>query len=131
MSFYDVAFWTVITLFVDKILKKNVLILVIGVGTFGLALAFAGNDLVNFGVPMAAYHSFEAWSVSGIPSNEFSMEVQKSSREPFLLIISGLIMVLTLWFSKKAKLVTETEIGLSRQNDGDEKFKPIYFQKLL
>lgn len=128
------AFWTVITLFVDKILKKNVLILVIGVGTFGLALAFAGNDLVNFiGVPMAAYHSFEAWSVSGIPSNEFSMEVlsKKVPAEPFLLIISGLIMVLTLWFSKKAKLVTETEIGLSRQNDGDEKFKPNLLSKII
>ncbi len=128
------AFWTVITLFVDKILKKNVLILVIGVGTFGLALAFAGNDLVNFiGVPMAAYHSFEAWSVSGIPSNEFSMEVlsKKVPAEPFLLIISGLIMVLTLWFSKKAKLVTETEIGLSRQNDGDEKFNPNLLSKII
>ena len=128
------AFWTVITLFVDKILKKNVLILVIGVGTFGLALAFAGNDLVNFiGVPMAAYHSFEAWSVSGTPSNEFSMEVlsKKVPAEPFLLIISGLIMVLTLWFSKKAKLVTETEIGLSSQNDGDEKFKPNLLSKII
>jgi len=132
--FCMLAFWTVITLLVDKILKKNVLILVIGVGTFGLALAFAGNDLVNFiGVPMAAYHSFEAWSVSGIPSNEFSMEVlsKKVPAEPLLLIFSGLIMVLTLWFSKKAKLVTETEIGLSRQNDGDEKFKPNLLSKII
>ena len=128
------AFWTIVTFFIDRVLKKNVLILVIGVGTFGLALAFAGNDLVNFiGVPMAAYHSFEAWSASGIPANEFSMEVlsKKVPAEPLLLIISGLIMVLTLWFSQKAKLVTETEIGLSRQSDGDEKFKPNVLSKFI
>lgn len=127
-------FWTLITLFIERILKKNVLIVVIGVGTFGLALAFAGNDLVNFiGVPMAAYHSYEAWSASGLAPSEFSMEVlsKKVPAEPMLLIISGLIMVLTLWFSQKAKLVTETEIGLSRQSDGDEKFKPNLLSKII
>ena len=56
--------------------KKSVLIVVIAAGTFGLALAFAGNDLVNFiGVSMAAYHSYEAWVVSGIEASLFSMEV--------------------------------------------------------
>ena len=127
-------FWTLVTLFIERILKKNVLIVVIGVGTFGLALAFAGNDLVNFiGVPMAAYHSYEAWSASGLAPSEFSMEVlsKKVPAEPMLLIISGLIMVLTLWFSQKAKLVTETEIGLSRQSDGDEKFKPNLLSKII
>lgn len=132
--FCMLIFWSLLTLFVDRVLKKNVLILVIGVGTFGLALAFAGNDLVNFiGVPMAAFHSYEAWSASGIPASEFSMEVlsKKVPAEPVLLLISGLIMVLTLWFSQKAKLVTETEIGLSRQSDGEEKFKPNLLSKII
>lgn len=128
------AFWTLISLFIDKVLKKNVLTLVIAIGTFGLALAFSGNDLVNFiGVPMAAYHSFEAWSVSGVPATEFSMEVlaKKVPAEPLLLVIAGGIMVLTLWFSKKAKNVTETEISLSRQGEGNEKFEPNLLSKAL
>ena len=81
--------------------KKSVLIVVIAVGTFGLALAFAGNDLVNFiGVSMGAYHSYEAWAVSGIEASLFSMEVldKKVPAEPFLLFFAGGIMVLTLWF---------------------------------
>jgi len=128
------VFWTLISLFIDKVLKKNVLTLVIAMGTFGLALAFSGNDLVNFiGVPMAAYHSFEAWSVSGVAATDFSMEVlaKKVPAEPLLLVISGGIMVVTLWFSKKAKNVTETEIGLSRQGDGNEKFEPNTLSKAL
>ena len=103
------------------------MLVVIAVGTFGLALAFSGNDLVNFiGVPMAAYHSWEAWSVSGIDPSNFSMEIldAKMPAEPFLLFIAGGIMVVTLWFSKKAKTVAETEISLSRQTETHEKFQP-------
>ncbi|NVJ63675.1 MAG: inorganic phosphate transporter [Flavobacteriaceae bacterium] len=128
------VFWSLISLFIDKVLKKNVLTLVIAIGTFGLALAFSGNDLVNFiGVPMAAYHSFEAWSASGVPATEFSMEVlaKKVPAEPLLLVIAGGIMVATLWLSKKAKNVTETEIGLSRQGEGNEKFEPNALSKAL
>ena len=101
--------------------------MVIAVGTFGLALAFSGNDLVNFiGVPMAAYHSYEAWSGSGIPATEFTMEIldKKMPAEPYLLFIAGGIMVATLWFSKKAKTVAETELSLSRQGDTHDKFQP-------
>ncbi|MCB0458320.1 MAG: inorganic phosphate transporter, partial [Flavobacteriaceae bacterium] len=101
--------------------------IVIAIGTFGLALAFSGNDLVNFiGVPMAAYHSYEAWVASGEVASTFSMNVleEKVPAEPFLLFIAGFVMVITLWFSKKARTVTETEIGLSRQGEGSEKFNP-------
>ena len=121
------AFWTLLMFIIDKVFKINVLIIVIGVGTFGLALAFAGNDLVNFiGVPMAAYHSYEAWSVSGIPASEFSMEIlsEKVPTEPGLLFIAGAIMVVTLAFSKKARTVADTSIDLSRQGDGSERFQP-------
>ncbi len=127
-------FWLIFSLLFTRIFKKNILIIVISVGTFGLALAFSGNDLVNFiGVPMAAYHSYEAWAVSGIPAASFSMDVleEKVPAEPFLLFIAGGIMVLTLWFSKKARSVAETEIGLSRQGHGSEKFNPNIISRAL
>lgn len=118
----------------QKISQKSILLVIILVGTFGLALAFAGNDLVNFiGVSMAAFHSYEAWSISGIDPSLFSMESldKKVPAEPLLLFIAGGIMVVTLWFSKKAKTVAETEIGLSRQYDTHEKFKPNLFSRIL
>ena len=124
------AAFIILTLFsylFQKISQKSILLVIILVGTFGLALAFSGNDLVNFiGVTMAAYHSYEAWSISGVDPTLFSMEVldKKVPAEPLLLFIAGGIMVVTLWFSKKAKSVAETEIGLSRQNDTHEKFNP-------
>ncbi|WP_034259763.1 inorganic phosphate transporter [Altibacter lentus] len=121
------VFWTLFSFLFMKLFKKSILIVVIAVGTFGLALAFSGNDLVNFiGVPMAAYHSYEAWIASGEAASTFSMEILESKvpAEPFLLLIAGAVMVLTLWFSKKAKTVTDTEIGLSRQGEGHEKFSP-------
>ena len=128
------AFWTLLMFIIDKVFKINVLIIVIGLGTFGLALAFAGNDLVNFiGVPMAAYHSYEAWSVSGIPASEFSMEIlsEKVPTEPVLLFIAGSIMVVTLAFSKKARTVSDTSIDLSRQGDGSERFQPNFLSRSI
>ena len=128
------AFWTVLMFIIDRVLKINVLIIVLGVGTFGLALAFAGNDLVNFiGVPMAAYHSYEAWSVSGVPASEFSMEIlsEKVPTEPVLLFLAGAIMVITLAFSKKARTVAETSIDLSRQGEGSERFNPNFLSKAI
>ncbi|WP_224488389.1 inorganic phosphate transporter [Robertkochia flava] len=121
------VFWTLFSQLYSSLFKKNVLTFVIIMGTFGLALAFAGNDLVNFiGVPMAAYHSFEAWTASGVAADSYSMETlaKKVPTEPFLLFIAGGVMVLTLWFSKKARTVTETELGLARQDEGQEKFQP-------
>ena len=119
--------FTLFSYLFQKISDKSVFVAIILVGTFALALAFSGNDLVNFiGVTMAAYHSYEAWVASGVDASMFSMEVldKKVPAEPFLLFIAGGIMVVTLWFSKKAKSVAETEIGLSRQNDTHERFKP-------
>jgi phosphate/sulfate permease/phosphate uptake regulator len=124
--------WLIISYVFQAITKKTILLVVIAVGTFGLALAFSGNDLVNFiGVPMAAYHSYEAWIVSGVDATSFSMEVldKKVPAEPLLLFISGAIMVITLWFSKKAKTVAETEISLSRQSETHEKFQPNFISR--
>ncbi|MDV7186650.1 inorganic phosphate transporter [Lutibacter sp. TH_r2] len=128
------VFWALVSQIYTSLFKKNILVLIIIIGTFGLALAFAGNDLVNFiGVPMAALHSYDAWAASGVPATEFSMGVlaKKVPTESTLLFIAGAIMVVTLWFSKKAKSVTETEIGLARQGDGHEKFKPNYVSRFI
>jgi phosphate/sulfate permease len=68
------VFWSVISFVFIAFLKKNIYKLIIIVGTFALALAFAGNDLVNFiGVPIAAWQGFQEWVGSGVPANEFSM----------------------------------------------------------
>ncbi|PID95482.1 MAG: phosphate:sodium symporter [Bacteroidetes bacterium] len=127
-------FWAIISQLYTLIFKKNSLVLVIAMGTFGLALAFAGNDLVNFiGVPMAAWNSYEAWVVSGVPADEFSMGIlaKKVPTESTLLFIAGGIMVLTLWFSKKSRSVSETEINLARQGDGKERFEANFLSRLI
>ncbi len=126
--------WTLFSQLYLEVFKKNVLVIVIAMGTFGLALAFSGNDLVNFiGVPMAAYHSYEAWAVSGVAPDQFAMGslAEKVPTEPLLLFIAGAVMVLTLCFSKKAKTVAETEINLARQAEGKEKFQPNHFSRLV
>jgi len=124
---YGFIFWTILSQLLISIFKVNILKFIIIIGTFSLAMAFAGNDLVNFiGVPIAAWNSYEAWSVSGVPANEFSMGIlaEKVPSNPMLLFAAGIIMVITIWFSKKAKSVIETGVNLSRQGDGDEKFEP-------
>ena len=112
--------------------RVNIYKLIIGVGTFSLALAFAGNDLVNFiGVPIAAWQSYEAWVASGVPANMFSMEVL-STKVPtpnLLLFLAGMVMVVTLWISSKAKKVTKTEIDLARQRDTKERFQPNFISR--
>ena len=126
------ALWLIVSYIFEAVTKKTILLVVIAVGTFGLALAFSGNDLVNFiGVPMAAYHSYEAWAASGVEATLFSMGVldKKVPAEPLLLFISGGIMVVTLLFSKKARTVAETEISLSRQSETHEKFEPNFLSR--
>lgn len=126
--------WTVFSQLFMVIFKKSILLIVIAVGTFSLALAFAGNDLVNFiGVPMAAYHSYIDWFGSGINPSEYSMGslAEAVPAEPFLLFIAGGVMVITLWFSKKARTVSDTEIDLARQGEGHEKFNPNMLSRFL
>ena len=121
------VFWSLFSYILVNLTKTNIYKLIIGVGTFALALAFAGNDLVNFiGVPIAAYQSYEAWTISGVAATEFSMDVlaTKVPTPTILLFISGMIMVATLWFSKKARYVADTEINLAREGDAKERFKP-------
>ena len=119
--------WTILSSILIKVFKVNILVLIIGVGTFSLAMAFAGNDLVNFiGVPIAALNSYEAWSISGEEPTLFSMGslAKKVPSNIWLLLLAGGIMVVTLWTSSKAQNVIKTGIDLSRQGEGHEKFQP-------
>ncbi len=112
--------------------RVNIYKVIIGTGTFALALAFAGNDLVNFiGVPIAAYQSYEAWTLSGEAATEFSMGVLESKvpTPTILLFLSGMVMVATLWLSKKARYVTDTEINLAREGEAKERFEPNFLSR--
>ena len=100
----------------------NVFRVVILAGTFALAFSFAGNDLVNFiGVPLAALDSWSIFQTSGQTPADLMMtglrEVPKTN--PLYLLAAGSIMVLTLWFSKKAMHVVRTTINLSASDRGD------------
>ena len=126
--------FTIISFILISFFKLNIYKIIIVVGTFALAVAFAGNDLVNFiGVPIAAYNSYEAWSVTNILPQHFPMVAlgQPVQTEPYLLLIAGLIMVLTLWFSSKARAVVKTSVDLSRQDEGKERFEPNYLSRSI
>lgn len=101
----------------------NIFKIVILAGTFSLAFAFAGNDLVNFvGVPLAAWDSYQEWVASGAAAEAFTMEglLKPTVAATGFLLFSGLVMVLTLWFSKKAQIVIQTSINLSSSNSGEQ-----------
>lgn len=108
-------------------LKVNVFKVVILLGTFALALAFAGNDLVNFiGVPLAGYSSYMDLMAQGgtTTTDTFLMEsLLEPAKTPwYFLVGSGLVMVIALATSKKAQAVIKTSVDLTRQSDGNENF---------
>src|SRR5574344_431867 len=105
--------------------KINVLKIVVLMGTFALALAFAGNDLVNFiGVPLAGLSAFQDWRVNAAGDPGYLMgSLSESAKTPiFYLVVAGLNMILSLMTSKKAQNVVKTSVDLSRQDEGDEMF---------
>ena len=131
---YLTVIWSLISFFLIEVYKTNIYKIIILVGTFALALAFAGNDLVNFiGVPIAAWQSYEAWTISGIPADQLSMGILSSKVETpnLILFFAGAIMVITLWFSSRAKNVLKTSIDLSDQSEIKEKFKANILAKYL
>lgn len=108
-------------------LKVNVFKVVVLMGTFALALAFAGNDLVNFiGVPLAGYSSFIDYTTNGtaIGADNFLMtSLLGPAKTPwYFLIGAGAVMVYALCTSKKAHAVIKTSVDLSRQDEGEEAF---------
>lgn len=107
------------------LLKVNVLKLVVLIGTFALAMAFAGNDLVNFiGVPLAGLDTYLAVRNSGVPIDALAMGSLNtmSAANTVYIILAGLVMAVTLITSKKAKIVLQTSLDLSKQNGGNESF---------
>ncbi|MCF0253470.1 MAG: inorganic phosphate transporter [Duodenibacillus sp.] len=114
-------------LFQILILWKNINVfrVIILAGTFSLAFAFAGNDLVNFvGVPLAALQSVEDFSANanGLTASQFMMEglTRGAQAQTIFLVGSGCVMVFTLWFSKKAHRVVQTTVNLSSSSAGDD-----------
>ncbi|MBZ9652550.1 inorganic phosphate transporter [Psychroflexus montanilacus] len=125
------VFWTLMSQLLIQVFKCHILKVIVVIGTFALALAFAGNDLVNFiGVSIAAWQSFllwqEAFLASGVLPSEFLMDgLSGEVQTPvFLLVTAGAIMVVTLWFSSKAQYVVQTGVNLGRQGEGQERFQP-------
>ncbi len=120
------AGWSIFFQILVLFTRVNILKIIVLVGTFALAMAFAGNDLVNFiGVPLAGFESFKAFMASGAadPGGFLMGALQEPVKTPlYFLIAAGLIMVLTLRFSKKSRSVTATTIDLSRQGEGSERF---------
>ncbi len=104
-------------------LKVNVLKVVVLVGTFSLALAFAGNDLVNFlGVTLAGFDSFLVYVSSGLSPDELMMTSLSgpAKKSAIFLFVAGIIMVVALWKSSKARRVLQTSLSLSAQQDGED-----------
>jgi phosphate/sulfate permease len=123
----SLIFWTVLIQLLKWIFKIKILKMIVLVGTFALAMAFAGNDLVNFiGVPLAGFNSFKMWAAGdGVAPDDFSMEMLsgKVPTPSYMLLIAGLVMIITLILSKKAQSVVATSVDLSRQSEGQERFE--------
>ena len=133
------VFWIILFAILNQY-GLNPLKIVVFAGTFALSMAFAGNDLVNFiGVPLAGWQSFDMFQQAslaaggGINPSEYSMIGLKFPMQaPYIfLFVAGLIMTLTLWFSKKARTVTETEVKLGTQEETQEKFRSNWFSRYI
>lgn len=118
--------WTIFLQILYWLFKANILKIVVFAGTFALAMAFAGNDLVNFiGVPLAGFESFKIYiNTPGATPGALLMGSLAGpvKTETYMLLLAGLIMVITLWTSKKARKVIKTSVDLSRQQEGEERF---------
>jgi phosphate/sulfate permease len=123
-----------ITWILMRSIDFNPLKVIVLLGTFSLAMAFAGNDLVNFiGVSVAAFSSYQLWADSATAPEAFNMGVlnQEIGTPAWILLGAGVLMVLTLWFNAKSRKVTETEVSLGRQDEGDERFSANPFSRWL
>ena len=109
------------------LLRVNIFKFVVLMGTFALAMAFAGNDLVNFiGVPLAGLDAYKDFATNGngVAASGFMMTslMESASTTPIWLLSAGVIMIIAMATSKKAQNVIKTSVDLSRQDEGDEMF---------
>jgi phosphate/sulfate permease len=112
--------------------KFSPLKLIVLIGTFALAMSFAGNDLVNFiGVPMAGLASYQEFVRQGSDQIFMTALSEPVKVNTLLLLLAGLIMVVSLWTSKKSKSVTATEVNLGRQYEGTERFSSTGFSRTV
>jgi phosphate/sulfate permease len=125
--------WSIINQILLSYFNINILKFIVLIGTFALAMAFAGNDLVNFiGVPMAGFESYKQYVAAGYDSTIMMSALSKKVATPTVYLLgAGLVMVVTLWFSKKARTVTETELSLARQDEGAERFEPNFIARSI
>lgn len=116
-----------------SLFKVNILKPIVLVGTFALAMAFAANDLVNFiGVPLAGLNAFQNAIASSDPLHITMTALSKKVHsQTYMMLLAGVVMVVTLWVSKKARRVTETEIRLGQQDEGTEKFESIWLSRKI
>jgi len=119
------TFWTILTYLLLLIKNFNPLKFIVLFGTFALALAFAANDLVNFiGAPLAGLNAYQlAQGLDNPLTTGMSVMSGKVKADNWILLLAGVIMVITLFFNKKAYTVSKTTISLSRQSDGYERFE--------
>ncbi|MEL7589233.1 MAG: inorganic phosphate transporter [Prolixibacteraceae bacterium] len=118
--------WTIVLQILYWFFKIDIPKIIVLIGTFGLAMAFAGNDLVNFvGAPIAGFQSYNIWIAGGAtaPEQFFMGALAGDLHTPaFMLFLAGVVMVITLITSRKAHNVIATTVDLSRQTEGDERF---------
>ena len=116
-----------IAMLLVQLVKVNVFKFVVLMGTFALAMAFAGNDLVNFiGVPLVGLDSYLDFTTNaqGVSADSYLMTslMESAKTPPFYLLLAGVIMIIAMATSKKAQNVIKTSVDLSRQDEGDEMF---------
>lgn len=113
--------------------RVHILKVVVLVGTFAIAMAFAANDLVNFiGVPLAGLSAYVVASGSGDILGQSMDALQQPVRSNTLfLLIAGAVMVATLWISRKARGVSKTELSLGRQDEGYERFESTWISRIV
>ncbi len=131
---YSFVIWTAILQLVIWLFKANIFKFIVLVGTFTLAMAFAGNDLVNFiGVPLAGLSSYKAFIANGVDPSLYQMgALTNPVKTPtYLLLLAGVIMTITLWLSRKAHSVTRTTLDLSRQYEGAERFQSSIVARII
>lgn len=129
---YSIIGWIVLLQLGKWFFKLDIPKLIVLIGTFALAMAFAGNDLVNFiGVPLAGLASYQEYLKQG--TDEFMMTAlsQPVKSNTWLLLTAGVVMIITLWTSKKARKVVATTVDLSRQGEGEERFGSTVFSRAL
>ncbi|MBN1542334.1 inorganic phosphate transporter [candidate division KSB1 bacterium] len=128
------VWWSAVLQLLMWTVRIHVLKVIVLVGTGALAMAFAANDLVNFiGVPLAGFASFNIARLNFADPLTATMEAlaQPVRSNTLFLLVAGIVMVVTLWFSRKAQSVTKTEVSLGRQDEGAERFDSSALSRII